>query len=146
MGLIADVRTGAYTKLVEVRDDNPTLIGDVSRARPASFNLGLPHAYVGDMRLNLAHVTNLRQTRDSELDVVLVGSAWDNEEVTELLDSAAQVVIDAFSDDPHFADSSGFAKVGEPVRVRSAVETGGEGTTYPAVVVTVGRITALEGR
>ena len=54
-----------------------------------------------------------------------------------------QLVIDAFPQNGHFANDN---MVGSPVRIRTATELETNGTSYPAVVVTIGNISYLEGR
>lgn len=143
MGLIADVRAGCVTVLTEVRDANETLLGEVYSARPASLSLGMPCAYVGDFRGNLSHTVLIRQWAGAEIDVVLVFPAWDNAEQQEQADTLVQLVIDAFPQDGHFAHEN---MVGSPVRIRTATELEQNGVSYPAVVVTIGNISHLEGR
>ena len=142
MGLMADVRQGAYAKLLEVKAAHPTLLGEVSKARPASLTLGLPHAYVGDFRGNLAYTNKLRQWTNAEQDVVLVFPTLDNAEQQDAADVLTGYVLDAFSADHHWANDN---MTGEPVRTRTAAELDVNGQSYPAVVVTLGRITYLEG-
>lgn len=143
MGLIADVRAGCVDVLETVRDDNPSLLGEVYSARPASLALGIPCAYVGDFRGSLSHTVLIRQWSGAEQDVVLVFPSWDNAEQQEQADTLVQLVIDAFPQDGHFANDN---MVGSPKRIRTATELETNGTSYPAVVVTIGDISYLEGR
>lgn len=143
MGLIADVRQGCVNVLNDVKTANPTLLGEVYAARPASLALGIPCAYVGDFRGNLSHTVRIRQWAGAEQDVVLVFAAWDNAEQQAAADALAQLVVDAFPQNGHFANDN---MVGSPVRIRTATELETNGTSYPAVVVTVGNISYLEGR
>ena len=142
MGIMADVRAGATVVLQAVRTANPTLIGDVHSARPASLALGAPAAYVGDFRGNIAATTTLRQWTGCEVDIVLVFNAMDNADQQAAADTLAQLVTDQFSSTPNFANAY---SVGEPVRIRTATELDSNGVSYPAVVITIGRITYLEG-
>jgi hypothetical protein len=143
MGLIADVRAGCLTVLDEVKAANPTLLGEVYTARPASLGLPIPCAYVGDFRGNLSHTVHIRQWSGTEQDIVLVFPAWDNAEQQEQADTLVQLLLDAWPQDGHFAHAN---MVGSPVRVRTATELERDGTSYPAVVVTIGSISTLETR
>lgn len=142
MGFLADLRQGAHATLLAVKAANPAVLGEVSRARPASLTLSAVHAYVGDIRPSMRFTNQLRQWTGTELDVVLVAGAADNAGTQGLLDAAADLVVDAFSADHHFA---GDDMTGEPVRVRPAAELETNGVAYPAVVVTIGNISHLEG-
>ena len=142
MGLITDVRAGCVTLLEGIRSADPTLLGDITSARPASFSLGLPAAYVGDLRPGLAYINSLCQRTGTEQDIVLVFSTFDNEEMQAKADTLTQAVLDAVALSPHFIHANSVAEV---TRVRVATELDSNGTSYPAVVITVGRITYLEG-
>lgn len=142
MGIIADVRAGIVTVLEQVKTANPTLLGEVHSARPASFALGLPLAYVGDFRANIHREASLRQWTGGQQDVVVVATSWDNEEWQADMDTLVQTIVDAFPADGHIVPNL----VAEPVALRTAAELVEGGISYPAVVITIGRITHLEGR
>lgn len=142
MSFMATLRSSAHAKLVEVRDANPTVLGQVHKARPASLSIVGVSAYVGDCRPSMRFTNQLRQWTGTELDVVLVSGPTDNEETQDRLDVAGDLVLDAFSADHHFA---GADMVGEPTRVRMATELEANGTSYPAMVITLGNISHLEG-
>lgn len=142
MGFMADLRQGAYATVLAVKAANPTVIGEVSRGRPASLTLSAVHVYVGDIRPSMRFTNQLRYWTGTEIDVVLVAGAADNIETQGILDTAADLVLDAFSADHHFA---GDDMTGEPTRVRMASELESNGVLYPAVVITIGNISHLEG-
>ncbi len=144
MGILADVRAGAMDVLEGVKAANPTLIGDVYRARPGAFAFGPNTVYVGDTRADLAYNTSLVNWV-MEVDIVTVLSSWDNEEWMDRAEEVATLIVDAFTADPHFVHPW---TVGEPTRIRIGPEGAGRlaEETYPAVVVTVGRILYKAGR
>lgn len=139
MSVLGDVRAGAVTILQSVAAAHPTSLGQVYTARPAS--LAPPCAYVGDVRMDLAHDSGTRRWSGS-LDVVLVDTVADNPETMGRLDTATAYVVDAFTDAPH---ALGLNTVAEPVSVRS-MSLEQNGVIYEAVVVTVGRFVYQEGR
>lgn len=144
MGILADIRTGAAGVLTALRTANPTLFGDISTARPASFSFAPNHVYIGDTRADLAYNTSLVNWV-CEVDVVVVFPSWDNEEWQDDAETVAQLIVDAFGAAPHFVAPY---TVGEPTRIRIAPE-GGERlaeATYPAVIITIGRILFKDGR
>jgi hypothetical protein len=145
MGLMADSRTGCVEQLEALRTANPTKLGEVYPVAPASYALGLPAAYVGEFRGNLYQTGRLRQFTGSEQDIVFVFPTPDNEEQQEAADELVDLLLAAWPVDGRYI-SSRTNVVGEPVRIRSATELDSGGISYPAVVVTVGRITHLEGR
>lgn len=141
-GFIATVRDACVTLLEGIRTANPTLLGEVYRARPASLAVGVGCAYVGDFRPSLVYTNQLRQWTGTEQDIVLVWSEWDNAVQQAAADELTQLVMDAVATDPHFIHANSVCEV---TRVRAATELESNGTSYPAVVITVGRITYLEG-
>lgn len=136
MGVLTDIRTAAHAKLAGVSGLLATYA-----ARPGDLG-GVPAAFVGDMRINLAHDAGLRMW-SGEVDVVLVLNAFDNVEAAESADTLIESVIDAFSDDPHAAGAN---TVSEPTKVRSTAWEQADGVTLPAWVVTIGRFVFTEGR
>lgn len=136
MGVISDIRSGAAAVLAGIPG-----IAQISTARPAAVG-ALPMAFVDEIRVGLSHTSGVRYW-DGELDVYLVLGGFDNEEAQAAADDLLELVVDAFSDAPHMA---GALTVSEPVRVRSGTVDNGNGVTYPAWIVTVGRFTYSEGR
>lgn len=143
MGFVTDVRTGAYDVLVDLQAANETILGEVHRSRPASFALALPVAFVGDFRASIHQTVQLRQWNENgtEVDIWFVMTAWDNAEQQEMADTLVDAFLAAWPTDGHFVENA----VGDPVRLRTDAIQIGDGT-YPAVVVTVGRIAHLEAR
>lgn len=137
MSVIADIRNGAKAVL----DTVPGLAQTYS-ARPASLG-SLPCAFVDEIRSSLLHTAGVRQWDGGEVDIYVISGGFDNEEAQASADTLVSAVIDAFSDAPHMAGAN---TVAEPVRVRTASVDNGQGATYPAWVVTVGRFTYSEGR
>jgi|GEM_PF-3005770 len=133
---------GAYVVLQAVATANPTLVGQVSRTRPSSVTLGPTHLFSASPVWDIAHNTSLRNWVGT-FDVWIVVPAWDNDQWITDAWTLAQVVTDAFTDAPHFAHAN---SVAEPVRIREGDYQGADSTTYPAVVVTIGRILYKEGR
>jgi hypothetical protein len=74
---------------------------------------------------------------------VIVTGGFDNEDHEAASDTLTESVVDAFTDAPHMAGAN---TVAEPVRTRSTVVDNGNGISFPAVVVTIGRIVYAEGR
>lgn len=140
MGIISDLRTSAKNKLEAVRVANTGLIDHVNIARPASAN-GVPMVYVGDTRVRIQHDMGLRMW-DGEQDIVLVDTVSDNQETMTRLATLADIVVDAFTADPH---ALGANTVSEPTVVGWIPLTFGS-TEYEAVVITVGKFTYQEGR
>ena len=140
MGFPADVRAGAKTVLDAVKTANPTALVQTYTSRPATIG-SMPCAWVDEERWEFNHDSGLRQWA-GEVDVWLVDEGLDNHETQGRLDSLLSLVLDQFSDTPHFATAN---TVGEPRRSRSgAYEV--NGVVYPVVVVTIGRIFKQEGR
>lgn len=137
MSVIADIRQGAKAVL----DTVPGLAQTYS-ARPAGIG-ALPCAFVDEIRSSLLHTAGVRQWDGGEVDIYVIAGGFDNEEQQGNADALVALVVDAFSDAPHMAGAN---TVAEPVRVRSASVDNGQGVTYPAWVVTVGRFTYSEGR
>jgi hypothetical protein len=137
VSILSDIRNGAKTVL-----DGVAGIEQTYRARPASIG-ALPCAFVDEIRTQLLHTAGVRQWDGCEVDIYVVAGGFDNEDHQADADTVVAAVIDAFSDTPHFAGAN---TVGEPVRVRSAVIDNGNGITYPAWIVTVGRFFYSEGR
>lgn len=135
------VRTAAYGVLQTVQTAHASLLANVHSARPAAI-AGLPAAWVDDVRFTLNHDMSLR-TWLGEAEVWIAYDAADNEDGQSRADVLLGYVLDAFTDDPHWP---GVNTIGEPRGVRSDSFDGGEGGTYPALVVTLGRIQMQEGR
>ena len=135
------VRQGAYDVIEALRLANSDDIAQTGRARPASPG-SMPYIYVGDTRINMEHSSGVRSW-EGEQDVVIVDMAFDNEDQQARVDGIISLVINAFSDNPHFAHDN---SVGDPVRTRPAVEDFGAGQIYPAVIITIGDLVFKEGR
>ena len=112
----------------------------VHKARPEGTPAS-PYAYVGSIRLELAHGGQLRQTV-GQVDVVFAGTPVTNLTAAEALDDLADSWVEWCTDRPHLFGSN---TVQEPMRVASASLSVGD-VQYDAVVVTLGRILITEGR
>lgn len=142
MGFVSDVRTGAYDILAALADDHPDKLQEVHYTRPAAFSLDQSTAYVGDFRADLHATVQLRQwDPTTQVDLVLVFGGPDNVEKQERMDTLTQLLLDAWPVDGHFVENA----VGEPVRIRTA-DLQVKEVSFPAVVVTIGRISYLEAR
>jgi hypothetical protein len=137
VSVITDLRNGAKAVL-----DTVAGLEQTYSARPAGLG-ALPCAFVDEIRTQLLHTAGVRQWDGGEVDIYVVAGGFDNEEAQADADTLVEAVIDAFSDTPHFAGAN---TVGEPVRVRSGVVDNGNGQTFPAWIVTVGRFYFSEGR
>lgn len=136
MAIINDLRAGAKAVL----DGIPSLVSTYT-ARPASIG-SLPSAWVEEIRVDLLHTAGVRQW-SGELDVLLVCGGFDNEESQGHADAYIEAIIDAFTDSPHMAGAN---TVSEPLRARSTSVDNGNGVTYPAWIITVGKFVYAEGR
>lgn len=136
MSIIDDLRDGAKLQL-----DGIAGLAQTYRSRPAGIG-SLPCAFVDEIRLDLLHTAGMRQW-SGELDIYVLASSLDNDEAQDEADTLVAQVVDAFTDAPHFANAN---SVAEPTRIRTASVDNGTGVTYPAWVVTVGRIVYSEGR
>ena len=137
MSILSDIRNGAKAVL-----DTVTGIEQTYASRPASLG-ALPCAFVDEIRTQLLHTAGVRQWDGCEVDIYVISGGFDNEENQADGDTVVAAVIDAFSDTPH---AFGANTVSEPVRVRSASVDNGNGVTFPAWIVTVGRFFYSEGR
>jgi len=136
MSIVADIRDGAKAIL-----DGVASVEQAYRARPASIG-ALPCAFVDEIRLDFLHTSGVRQW-SGELDVYVIASSLDNEEAQSEADGVVEAVVNAFTDAPHFAGAN---TVAEPVRIRSSSVDNGQGVTYPAWIITIGRFVYAEGR
>lgn len=143
MGFVTDVRTGAYQQLVDLQ----TAVGsealvEVRKYRPESYALGGPIAFVDQFRGAVQQTTRLRSYAGSEVDLVFILPKADNAEWQERADTLVDGLLASWPVDGHFVENA----VGEPVRVRTAEDVDVSGTSFPAVIVTIGRIAYLEAR
>lgn len=136
MAVIADIRAGAKATL-----DTVAGLSSTYSARPASIG-SLPCAFVDEVRVELLHTAGVRQW-SGEVDVYIVCGGFDNEEQQGHADDYVSAIIDAFSDAPHMAGAN---TVSEPLRARSTSVDNGNGVTYPAWIITVGKFVYAEGR
>lgn len=134
MSVLADIRTGAYGLLSGIVTQRHT-------ARPASIG-SLSIGWVDEARIDLLHDAGTRQW-NGEVDVWLVAGGLDNEEAQTAVDALAEAYVNACSDAPHVFGAN---TVAEPVRVRTGTADFGEGVSFPASIVTVGRFVFQEGR
>lgn len=137
MSLIASIRSGAKTVI-----DSVPGIAQTYSSRPASIG-SLPCAFVDEIRSSITHSSGVRTWDGAEVDIYVIAGGFDNEEAQGIADALVGAVVDAFTDTPYFAGAN---SVGEPLRVRSSSVDNGTGVTYPAWVITVGRIYYAEGR
>lgn len=143
MGFITDVRTGAYEQLVALKATvGEDALNSVLRTRPESY--APTCAFVDQFRGNLYQTGRLRQWVDSstEVDLVFILPKADNAESQANGDTLVDALLASWPVDGHFVENA----VGEPVRVRTAEDVDSNGISYPAVIVTIGRIAHLEGR
>lgn len=134
------VRQAAHAVLGGVQAASPDLLQSIHSAMPAGLP-ALPCAWVGDVAFEIAHDSSIRSWV-GQAEVWIAFDTFDNEESQARADQAVGLVIDAFTDDPHWPGAN---TIGEPRGVRSDVAEF-NGVSYPAMVVTLGRIQMREGR
>lgn len=143
MGFVTDVRTGAYDQLVALQTAvGSDVLAEVRRFRPESYALGAAFAFVDAFRGSIAQTTRLRSYAGSEVDLVFILPKADNAEWQDTADTLVDGLLASWPVDGHFVENA----VGEPVRVRTAEDVDVSGTSFPAVIVTIGRIAHLEAR
>lgn len=143
MGFVTDVRTGAYEQLQALQTAvGDTALAEVLRYRPEGYSFSGPVAFVGDFRASITQTVRLRSYAGSEVDLFFVMPRGDNAEMTEKADDLVDALLESWPVDGHFVENA----VGEPVMVRTTEDVDVNGTSYPAVVVTIGRIAHLEAR
>lgn len=143
MGFTTDVRTGAYQQLVALQTAVGTsVLGEVLRARPEGYALGAAVAFVDGFRGSIAQTNRLRSYAGSEVDLVFILPKAVNAEAQESADTLVDALLASWPVDGHFVENA----VGEPVRVRTAEDVDNNGVSWPAVIVTIGRIAHLEAR
>ncbi len=133
------LRRNAYQFLQDYKAVDSSLLA-VHRARPGGAG-PTPCAYVGQVRETFLHTGQLRQGTH-EVDLVIKGAPLDSDPDSERLDDIADGMVEMATDLPHLFGSN---TVQEPVRVTTVSLVEGE-TGYDGIVVTLGRITFLEGR
>lgn len=143
MGFVTDVRTGAFEQLeaLQTAVGSESLV-EVFRVRPESYALGGPIAFVDQFRGSVQQTARLRSYAGCEVDLIIVLPKADNAEWQEGADTLTDALLASWPVDGHFVDNA----VGEPVRIRTAEDVDVNGVSYPAVVVTIGRIAHLEAR
>lgn len=143
MGFVADVRAGAYQQLVDLQTAvTDAALAEVFRVRPESYSLGGPIAFVDQFRGAVTQTNRLRSYAGSEVDLIIILPRSGNIEGQDAMDTLVDALLASWPVDGHFVENA----VGEPVRVRTTVDEDNNGVTYPAVVVTIGRIAHLEAR
>lgn len=143
MGFVADVRTGAYQQLQALQAAvGASVLAEVLRARPAGYSLGAAIGFVDQFRGAVAQTARLRSYAGCEVDLVFILPPTDNGEWQERADTLADALLASWPVDGHFVENA----VGEPVRIRTVEDTDVNGTAFPAVIVTIGRIAHLEAR
>lgn len=143
MGFVTDVRTGAYQQLVDLQTAvGSSALVEVRKYRPESYALGGPIAFVDQFRASVQQTVRLRSYAGSEVDLVFILPKADNAEWQETADTLVDALLSSWPVDGHFVENA----VGEPVRVRTAEDVDVSGTSFPAVIVTIGRIAHLEAR
>lgn len=143
MGFVTDVRTGAYQQLVDLKAAvGDTVLAEVHRVRPESYSLSAAIAFVDQFRGTFAQTSRLRSYAGSEVDLVFIIPRTVNAEAQESTDTLVDALLSSWPVDGHFVENA----VGEPVRVRTTEDVDNNGISFPAVVVTIGRIAHLEAR
>lgn len=141
MGFVTDVRTGAFEQLQALQAAVGTdALPVVLRYRPESY--AAPCAFVDQFRGAVVQTGRLRSYANSEVDLVLILPKASNAEGTEDGDTLVDALLASWPVDGHFVENA----VGEPVRIRTAEDVDNNGTSFPAVIVTIGRIAHLEAR
>lgn len=136
MGFLGQARAGAFTVI-----DSVAGATQVHRARPASI-ASLPCVWVDDAAFSLDHSAGIRSWNGT-LEVWVAYDAFDNEDGLVRAETLLDTILDAFSADPHWPGTN---TIGEPRGVRTDSFDGGDGVTYPALVVTLGNIQMKDGR
>lgn len=143
MGFVTDVRTGAYQQLQALQTAlGSSVLAEVRKYRPESYALGGPIAFVDAFRGAIQQTTRLRSYAGSEVDLVFILPKADNAEWQDRADVLVDGLLASWPVDGHFVENA----VGEPVRVRTAEDVDANGISFPAVIVTIGRIAHLEAR
>lgn len=128
----ADLRTALAGILDDFRADNPSLIRQTYRARPATFNP--PLAYVGIFtEPTIEHEFGNRQTRSLRGQLVIVQGVYENAETADKLDLLADALITYLAGQHARADAT---KLLEPISSEDVDLSIGE-ATYAATIVTV---------
>lgn len=141
MGFVTDVREGAYQQLVDLQTAvGASVLPTVLRNRPEAY--APPCAFVDQFRGAIRQTVRLRSYANSEVDLVLILPKADNAEGQALGDTLTDALLASWPVDGHFVENA----VGEPVRIRTAEDTDNNGTSFPAVIVTIGNIAHLEAR
>ena len=141
MGFVTDVRTGAFQQLQALQTAVGTdALAVVLRNRPEAY---APRcAFVDQFRGAVTQTGRLRSYANSEVDLVFILPKASNAEGQDEGDDLVDALLASWPVDGHFVENA----VGEPVRIRTAEDVDNNGVSYPAVIVTIGRIAHLEAR
>ena len=136
----SDIAGGLLTILQGFQTANPTLVRSTSRARPPSYNIDLPTAFIETRPETVAHANGIR-TRVMSPSVTFVDRLTDNVETMDRMDDLVDAALDYFTANPHITPNT----VWDALTIADGLEDDG-GSRFQAVTFTFGNISIIEGR
>ena len=140
----ADIRAGLVTATQAFVTAQPTLLNKCYPARPTSFNVPMPFAYVDLLGETATHDSGLRQ-RTLAPSVVFVGRPFDNEEQVAAWDILVDLLADHFTDYAHIVantiwDRWNITDGSEDIQTNDGVRV------FPSVRFTFDNVSSTRGR
>lgn len=140
-----DLRAGMVTATNAFVTAHPTLLVKVYTARPTSFNVPMPFAYIDLLTETATHTAGTRE-RVMAPSVVVVSRPLDNDEQVAAWDVLVDLLADHFTDYPQFTgntiwDRWTLTEEGEEIQT-----TPDSVRVFPTVRFTFENVSIREGR